>query len=87
MKNDAISTKISIHLAYPKETDKAMYRKNYYIFQFQHQNGIEILKSKYINSSFYQIGYFLANVLYKLEYIFDTEWPILYVLFSRQLAV
>ena len=54
---------------------------------FQHQNGIEILKSKYINSSFYQIDYFLANVLYKLEYIFDTKRPILYVLFSRQLAV
>ena len=26
MKNDAISTKISIHLAYPKEIDKAVYK-------------------------------------------------------------
>ena len=47
---------------------------------FQHQNGIEILKSKYIKSSLYQIGYFLANVLHKLEYIFDTKRPIFNVL-------
>ena len=56
MKNDAISTKISIHLAYPKETDKAAYRKNYYIFQFQHQNGIEIDTQVFILSYWLLFG-------------------------------